>query len=191
MLLMLQMLMIRLCFHVQLDCLTLVHWLQLIHEYYQDLLLIPISQLECNQDDTLEDSPFLLSLSGQEVHHLSLGHLQRQAVFLLIRCSLSLIDMGLRKSTADLNCNCMRPNSSFASDLNAIKDCCAERKGLLEFYGWLQGQVPNIFAEDETYQEKCIKFASSFIRLYKNEVYFPASRKILSAFWALRSMTSV
>ncbi|KAJ8446637.1 hypothetical protein Cgig2_002799 [Carnegiea gigantea] len=163
------MLMIRLSFQMQLDCLTLVHWLQLIREYYQDLLSRPVSELECNQDDTLEDSPFLLSLSVQDVHHLSLCHLQRQAVFLLIRCSLTLSDLWLRKSTADLNCDCMRPNSSFACELNAIEDCCAEKKGLLEFYGWLRGQVSNIFAEDEMYQEKCIKFASSFIRLYKNE----------------------
>jgi len=190
MLLMVQMLMIRLSFQMQLDCLTLVHWLQLIREYYQDLLSRPVSELECNQDDTLEDSPFLLSLSVQDVHHLSLCHVQRQAVFLLIRCSLTLSDMWLRKSTADLNCDCMRPNSSFACELNAIKNCCAEKKGLLEFYGWLRGQVSNIFAEDKMYQEKCIKFASSFIRLYKNEVYFPASRKFLNAFCALRFMTS-
>lgn len=157
-------LMIRLSFCMQLDCSVLVRWLELLHKYYKDLLTRPISQLEYGEDDNFEGSPFLLSLYDKKVHPLSSCHLQRQAVFLFIRCSLSLIIPG------DVKCGCMSPNSYCASELNTIRDCCAEKKGLLEFSGWLQSHVPSImFSDDEMYLEKCIKFASSFIKLYISE----------------------
>lgn len=153
---------------MRLGCSVLILWLQLLHENYQDLLSSPISQLECGENDTLEGSPFLLSLDDREVCHLSSSHLQRKAIFLYLRCSLSLI--GLRK-TADSTCTCTRSNSFFESDLNTVQDCSAENKGLSQFYGWLQGHVPsNAFSEHEINLEKCINFASSFIRLYMQEV---------------------
>ncbi|KMT09381.1 hypothetical protein BVRB_6g134720 isoform A [Beta vulgaris subsp. vulgaris] len=161
------MLMIKLSYHMRLGCSVLILWLQLLHENYQDLLSSPISQLECGENDTLEGSPFLLSLDDQEVCHLSSSHLQRKAIFLYLRCSLSLI--GLRK-TADSTCTSTRPNSFFESDLNTVQDCSAENKGLSQFYGWLQGHVPsNAFSEHEINLDKCINFASSFIRLYMQE----------------------
>lgn len=166
-----QMLMVKLSFHIKLGCSLLSDWLQLLHEYYQDLLSCPISQLEIGQNNTLEGSPFLLCLEDQDVYHLASGHLQRKAVFLFLRCSLSLISI---RNNDDVKCTCAWPTSSIDSTLVMAKDCFAEKKGLLQFHEWVQVQVhtpSNMCLENEIDLEKCIKFASSFIRFYMQEVY--------------------
>ncbi|KAK8674015.1 hypothetical protein V6N13_112321 [Hibiscus sabdariffa] len=60
-------LMIRLSFQIPLDGLVLVSWLQLLHIYFEDLLCLPLTEVE-NQDDCLEGSPFMLNYSDGEVH---------------------------------------------------------------------------------------------------------------------------
>ncbi|CAO2827963.1 unnamed protein product [Amaranthus hypochondriacus] len=163
------MLMVKLSFHIKLGCSLLSDWLQLLHEYYQDLLSCPISQLEIGQNNTLEGSPFLLCLEDQDVYHLASGHLQRKAVFLFLRCSLSLISI---RNNDDVKCTCAWPTSSIDSTLVMAKDCFAEKKGLLQFHEWVQVQVhtpSNMCLENEIDLEKCIKFASSFIRFYMQE----------------------
>ncbi|XP_056696814.1 uncharacterized protein [Spinacia oleracea] len=161
------MLMTKLSIHMQLDCSVLILWLQLLHEYYQDLLSSSISELECGQNDTLDGSPFLLSLDDQEVCQLSSHHLQRKSVFLFLRWTMSLINLG---KTSDFKCTCARPNSFIESDLKTVKDCFAKKKGLLQLHGWLQGHVPsNVLSENGINLDKCIKFAASFIRFYMQE----------------------
>ncbi|KAL2906166.1 Bacterial non-heme ferritin, partial [Bienertia sinuspersici] len=164
------MLMIKLSFHMQLGCSILILWLQLLKKYYQDLLLGPIFQLERGQNDSLEGSPFLSALDGKEICHLSSCHVQRKAVFLFLRCSLSLISLS---KTADFKCTCMRRNSFLEPDLNTVQYCFAEKKGLDEFYGWLQGHAPYIMcSESEVNLDKCINFTSSFIRFYMQELQY-------------------
>ncbi|XP_074308742.1 uncharacterized protein LOC141643468 isoform X1 [Silene latifolia] len=161
------MLMIRLSFHMQLDRSISLLWLQLLHEYFQDLLSTPLSVLPSNQDDSLEDSPFLLSLYDQEVCHLSSCHLQRQTVFLFIRCCLSLIDP---RNSSHLTVGGKRTSSLFDNDSNTSDNYFVRKKGLLEFYGWLQEKAPlAICSENQMHLAKCIKFISSFVRLYMHE----------------------
>ncbi|KAL9241546.1 hypothetical protein vseg_015649 [Gypsophila vaccaria] len=160
------MLMIRLSFHMQLDCLVLLSWLKLLHKYFQGLLSRPLSVVQCGQDDSLEGSPFLSSLHREEVCHLSLRHLQRQAVFLFVRCCLSLIGQGYH-SVMTVG---KRTSSQIDSSSNKIDDNSARKKGLLDFYEWLRGKVSlDITSKNQTYLEKCIEFTSSFITLYIHE----------------------
>ncbi|XWS33677.1 hypothetical protein CRYUN_Cryun22dG0103300 [Craigia yunnanensis] len=70
--------------------------LLLIHDYFQELLCQPLTEVD-DQDDSLENSPFMSSISDGEVHGMHSCHLQRQAIFLFLRCSFSLIN--LRKDT--------------------------------------------------------------------------------------------
>ncbi|XP_021714220.1 uncharacterized protein LOC110682245 isoform X1 [Chenopodium quinoa] len=160
------MLMVKLSLSMQLGCSILILWLQLLHEHYQDLLSSPISQFACGQSDTLEGSPFLLSLDDQELCHLSSYHLQRRAIFLFLRCSLSLMSLA---KTDDFQCTCERPSSFTVFDMNIVKECFAKKKGLLQFYEWLQVHFPSIVTENELKLDKCIKFASSFIKFYMQE----------------------
>ena len=159
--------MIRLSFQIPLDCLVLVSWLQLIHDYFQELLCQPLTEVD-DQDDSLEDSPFMSSFSDGEVHSMHSCHLQRQAIFLFLRCSFSLIN--LRKDTG-MDCPSAAVKSSL--DFDAISDlsCYGRQKGLLELYTWISEHLPvDMLVDHETYKEKCINFSFSFIKLYMHEV---------------------
>ncbi|KAH9605022.1 hypothetical protein KSS87_008577 [Heliosperma pusillum] len=158
-------LMIRLSFHMQLDCSIFLLWLQLLHEYFQDLLSKPLSVVQSSQDNSLEDSPFLSSLCDQEVCDLSSCHLQRQTVFLFVRCCHGLIDP---RNSSDVTVGGKRTSSLFDNDSNF-----GRKKGLVELYGWLQGKAPlEICSGNQTHLAKCIKFTSSFITLYMHELQY-------------------
>ncbi|KAK9713487.1 hypothetical protein RND81_06G030400 [Saponaria officinalis] len=161
------MLMIRLSFHMKLDCSVLLLWLKLLHEYFQDLLSRPLSVVQCGQDDALEGSPFISSLHDEEICHLSLCHLQRQTVFLFVRCCVSLIGP---RYPSDLTIAGKRKSSLFDSNSSIIDNNFGTNKGLCEFYEWLQGKVPlDIFSKNQMYLEKCNEFTTSFITLYMRE----------------------
>ncbi|KAG6663223.1 hypothetical protein CIPAW_02G011900 [Carya illinoinensis] len=71
-------LMIRLSSQIHLKCSILVSWLQLLYTYFQELLWQPITQPESCQDQCLEGSPFLLSVSDVEMRALHSRHIQRK-----------------------------------------------------------------------------------------------------------------
>lgn len=160
--------MIRLSFQTHLDHSALVSWLHLIHKYFEDLILEPITQLEPDQDDCLEGSPFLASLCDAQNKSMSSRHLQRLAIFLFLRCSFSLVN--LRDNIEP--CACENLDSCLVFDQNTPR-CCGRKKGLLELCQWLQRHLPvDIFVDHEMYSEKCTGFASSFLKLYMHEVVF-------------------
>ncbi|TYG40235.1 hypothetical protein ES288_D12G077000v1 [Gossypium darwinii] len=158
-------LMIRLSLQIPLDFLVLVSWLQLLHSYFEDLLYQPLTDV-MNQDDYLEDSPFMLSNFDGEVHSMHSRHLQRQAIFLFLRCSFSLINLG--KATRKHYSSATVKSSI---DVDAISEqSCGREKGLLEIYAWLSGHVVvDKLVAHEMYREKSINFSFSLLKLYTHE----------------------
>lgn len=157
--------MLRLSYQTRLGCSTLLSWLQLLQDYFEELLWKPITEFESGQDQCLEGSPFL-SLSNR-VHGMPSLHLQRQTVLLFLRCCFSLISLTGETSK---QCVCATLNSCLTFDLVTDLDCC-RKKGLLELYKWLQGHLPtNMFVDRKMYLERCIGFALSFLRLFMHEV---------------------
>ncbi|KAM1529407.1 hypothetical protein ACFX1Z_018620 [Malus domestica] len=172
-------LMIRLIFRTYPQQSVLVSWLQLVHDYFGELLRQPITPLEY-QDDCLEGSPFLSSVSDAEVNSLSSRHLQRQAIFLFLRCSFGLISS---KEGTNNKCACAIWNLCLTCDSKTELECCGRKKGLLELYSWLQGHLPtDISVDHEMYFEKCVDFAKSFLQLYikEDDVLFKVLLQLLS-----------
>ncbi|XP_009376493.2 uncharacterized protein LOC103965203 isoform X2 [Pyrus x bretschneideri] len=172
-------LMIRLIFRTYSQQSVLVSWLQLVHDYFGELLRQPITPLEY-QDDCLEGSPFLSSVSDTEVNSLSSHHLQRQAIFLFLRCSFGLISS---KEGTNNKCACAIWNLCLTCDSKTELECCGRKKGLLELYSWLQGHLPTDMSVDhEMYFEKCVDFAKSFLQLYikEDDVLFKVLLQLLS-----------
>ncbi|KAJ0096376.1 hypothetical protein Patl1_28792 [Pistacia atlantica] len=160
-------LLIRLSFHARLDHCILLSWLQLLHNYFKELLQQPMTQVESVQDDCLEGSPFLMSCTDGELYNMCSRHLQRQAVFLFLRCSFTLISL---KEDTKKHCACSAADSCLTFDTISDLDCCGRKKGLLELYKWLQGHLPlDKLVEHEMYMEKCINFSLSFLQLYMHE----------------------
>ncbi|KAK3223048.1 hypothetical protein Dsin_010073 [Dipteronia sinensis] len=160
-------LMIRLSFQSRLDCCITVSWLQLLHNYFQELLWQPIAQVESAGDDCLEGSPFLMSVSNGEIRNIHPHHVQRQAVFLLLRCSFILTS---QKENTNKHCACATVDSCLTIDSISDFDNCGQKRGLLELYQWIQGHLPiDTFLEYEMYIEKCINFSLSFLQLFMHE----------------------
>ncbi|XVF17754.1 hypothetical protein REPUB_Repub10bG0150900 [Reevesia pubescens] len=171
--------MIRLSFQIPLDCLVLVSWLQLLHVYFQELLCQPLTEVE-NQGDCLEDSPFMLSISDGEVHSMHSHHLRRQAIFLFLRCSFSLINLG-----KDTSKHCPSAAVKSCMGFEAISDlsCYGREKGLVELYAWLSEHLSiDMLVDHETYMEKCINFSFSFLKLYvpEDDILFKLLLQLLS-----------
>lgn len=164
----LQVLMIRLSFHARLDDCMILSWLHLLHNYFKELLQQPITEVESVQDDCLEGSPFLMSVTDGELYNMGSPHLQRQAVFLFLRCSFTLVSL---KEDTKKHCACSAADSCLTFDANSDLDCCGRKKGLLELYKWLQRHLPiDKIVDYEIYMEKCINFSLSFLQLYMHEV---------------------
>lgn len=164
----LQILMIRLHSYKYVDCSILLSWLELLHNYFQELLQHPLSQFQSDQDPCLEGSPFLLSLSDGEVSGMHSSHLQRQAIFLFLDCSFSLIS---QKGDPTDRRICPTLNSCLTNDSDSEPDHYCRKKGLLELYKWLQGHLPSeISINPEKYLDICVNFMSSFLQLYLGEV---------------------
>lgn len=163
-----QILMIRLGSFSCLDCSVYLSWLEILHNYFQELLLQPLTQFQSDQGDCLEGSPFLLSLSDGEADGIHSSHLQRQAVFLLLDCSVSLISQrGLK---AD-HCDCSTLCSCFTSNPDPELDHFCSKMGSLELFKWIQKHLPTeISINHEKYLEICMNFMSSFLQLYLCEV---------------------
>ncbi|XP_022928033.1 uncharacterized protein LOC111434940 isoform X1 [Cucurbita moschata] len=161
-------LMIRLSFSCHLQCSTLVLWLQLCRNRFQNLLLLPKLELESSSDTSLEDSPLTVSYFGEERSPCSM-HLRRLAIFLFLRCSLSFIcKQPTEKYDASI---ALKSQLMCTTNLESKCDGCnCSKKAILELYKWLQGNLPtNNFLDTKMYATNCIKFASSFLQLYMHE----------------------
>ena len=76
---------------------------------------------------------------------MSLYHLQRQAVFLFLRCSFSLI--SLREEIRE-QCAYAATNSCVTFHLNSNLECYSQKKGLSELYEQLEGHIPKCLVVD-------------------------------------------
>ncbi|KAI4327504.1 hypothetical protein L6164_019954 [Bauhinia variegata] len=160
-------LMIRLSSETRLDCSILLSWLKLLHRYFQELLWQDLRKFQFDQDDCLEGSPFILSISDGEVRSMHSSHLQRQAVYLFLNCSFRLICRS--GDTADC-CVCSTSYSCLTYDPDSDLDHCCRKKGLLELYKWLQGNLQiDITFSHENYLEICINFMNTFLQLFLRE----------------------
>ncbi|KAI4997255.1 hypothetical protein ZWY2020_052597, partial [Hordeum vulgare] len=98
------MLMIRLKPHIQQTCSHIVCLLTLLRHHFQGLLHEPMFQHSTKLENCLEGSPFLLSgVVLGELQDKSTRHLQRQAMYLFLSCSIFLACCG---NDSRLNCSC-------------------------------------------------------------------------------------
>ncbi|XAR73946.1 hypothetical protein NMG60_11008085 [Bertholletia excelsa] len=175
----LQMLMIRLSFQTCLEYSLLVSWLQLIHVYFEDLLLLPMMDLEPEQH-SLEGSPFLASVSDARFQHMTSIHLQRLVVFLFLRCCFSLF--GLKDGMAE-HCGCANPGTCMKSDTNCDFVCCLRKKGLSELYSWTEKHHPGEMSVGcEFYLQRCTRFSVAFFKLfvYEDDILFKVLLQLFS-----------
>ncbi|XP_026394383.1 uncharacterized protein LOC113289360 [Papaver somniferum] len=161
------MLMVRLSSLIQWECSTLIMWLQLLREYCGDLLHQSISGRQIGQSDSLEGSPFQTDVVCGKVHKICTPHLQRQAIFLFLRCSFNLI--SLSKET-DVKCSCPSSNFCLTHEMQYAQKCCNKKKGWSALSEWLQRHVSTeIIMDGGIYLDKCRTFALSFLRLFIDE----------------------
>ncbi|KAG8384459.1 hypothetical protein BUALT_Bualt04G0120000 [Buddleja alternifolia] len=154
------MLMIKLSSRIRIKDTILMSWIHLVHKYFEDLLLHPISGAKFDQDDFLEGSPFCTSISAPGKQNISSRHLQRLTVFIFLKCSLNLVSM---EGSPD------EQNSAYEK-LKHYSDCQSQRKGLIEFHKWLQAHVPaDIITNHELYFQRCVRFTLSFLQLFMHE----------------------
>ncbi|KAK9129647.1 hypothetical protein Sjap_010134 [Stephania japonica] len=153
------MLMMRLSFLISWKCSDILFWVQLLRKYFSDLLCQPISRSCVDADDCLNGSSFLASIAdGEETYRIHTCHLQRQAILLFLKCSLSLVGLS---NEADPKCSC---------DSLLGEECCNSEKVLAELLDWLQRHVSvDKFVDNENYTEECRNFALSFVQLYMDE----------------------
>ena len=160
--------MIRINFQTSLECSILVSWLQLLWKYFGEILRRPITSLESVQNDILEGSPFLSSISDEEVNSVSTLHIERRAIFLFLKCSFGLINS---KCGTTEKCACGTRNLCLPSDSSVELKCCGRQRGLIELKNWLQWHLPtDMFLSQEIFLQKCIDFSLSFLQLYMHEV---------------------
>ncbi|KAL4180349.1 hypothetical protein AMTRI_Chr13g91670 [Amborella trichopoda] len=155
------MLMIRLCDHIHQQGETLEFWLELLCRCCSDILYKQISEGYVDHGDFLEGSPFLSSLSEKSrLCSVSTRHLQRQAIFLLFKFSIRLMNLENettgRRAFSSMNSQC---DVGFPSN-----------QGMKELMKWLQWHVPSTRLEaDNTNCEECSRFRVAFLNLFVEE----------------------
>ncbi|CAI0553906.1 unnamed protein product [Linum tenue] len=166
----LQMLLLRLSYGTHISCTTLVSWLKLLHDYFEELLLKPMSKVKTCQNDCLEGSPFLSSVSEGEAQHMGHSlHSQRQAILLFLRCCFSLISSTGENTKQLLKAH----NSLSAVNMVSDPDFSGRSKGFIELYKWFQAHLRDSFlCGKEMHVDKCILFARSFLQLYLHELHY-------------------
>ncbi|KAJ6812015.1 uncharacterized protein M6B38_152230 [Iris pallida] len=137
-------------------------WLKLLRRYFGDLLSKSISDYDANSQNCLEGSPFLASIDDA---YTCPGHLQRQLIFLLLKCCITL------SHTKEIGkgCACSAETPYFSTGLQLCSEnCCLI--GLLELSEWLQRfGFLQMLKDGEDYLKACSTFALSFLQLYMEE----------------------
>ncbi|KAG6398490.1 hypothetical protein SASPL_139952 [Salvia splendens] len=146
-------------------------WIHLLHDYFEDLLLQPMSGGKLDQDGFLEGSPFCTSIFDEKQHNIPSFHLQRLVILLFFKCSLNLV--GVEAGPDEQECMDENLKHISSSDLNLeLEFCCTSDNsiGLTELHKWLQLHVhADILLNDELYFERCVRFTLSFIQLFMHE----------------------
>ncbi|XP_011099304.1 uncharacterized protein LOC105177755, partial [Sesamum indicum] len=162
------MLMVKLSSSIHIEQTVLMTWMHLVHMYFEDVLMQPISGVKLDQDGLLDGSPFCTSISDPGKQSMLSRHLQRLTVFLFLKCSLNLA--SCKRSPGEPQCLCENLKHYWTGELNWDPQCCTKSKGLIELDKWLQAHIPvDISANDEFYFERCVRFTLSFLRLFMHE----------------------
>ncbi|KAH6765437.1 hypothetical protein C2S52_016420 [Perilla frutescens var. hirtella] len=163
------MLMVKLSSSIRIGKTVSITWMHLLHEYFEDLLLQPISGGKLNQDGFLEGSPFCTSIFDPEKYNIPSCHLQRLAILLFLKCSLNLV--STEGSPGEQQCKHENlKHGCPPSNLKLDSECCSDNIGLMELHKWLQSHVPDdILLNDELYFERCVRFTLSFVQLFMHE----------------------
>ncbi|CAM9003736.1 unnamed protein product [Rhodiola kirilowii] len=157
------MLMVRLQTGISIDRSITHLCLELLHEYFEDILNKKLTLIKVADNVCLQDSPFSHSTYECGASKASQQHLQRLAILLFVKCTVTLI---ASKAEKKVRCACAK-NLTFA-DLHV--GCCSTRKGLSALYLWLLEQHPiDSYADYDTYVEKCMTFATVFLQLFVDE----------------------
>lgn len=155
------MVMMRLKPYIQQDCSHIVSWLKLLRRYFGDLLHQPISQHIAKPENCLEDSPFLLDMVDLvESQDKSTRHLQRQAIYLFLSCSICL---SYNRNDGALQCSCKRDECLLGHKVQGCSNHC-NCFGLSEISDWFQKCYLN-----GSLDSKSSSFALSFLELYMEE----------------------
>ncbi|KAK6922988.1 Protein Lines, N-terminal [Dillenia turbinata] len=159
------MMMIRLSSLINQDYSVLVSWVQLLHKYFEDDLEKPIMELKREEDASLIDSPFLNCTSDLEGQGFGMSHLQRQVIFLFLKCSISLMCSREKNDPP-----CRTSNLCPSVELKPDQEFCTQRKSLLEIYTWLERQISrNMFMDEKLFLAKHMEFSLSILQLYMHE----------------------
>ncbi|CAD6248427.1 unnamed protein product [Miscanthus lutarioriparius] len=155
------MVMMRLKPYIQQDCSHIVSWLKLLRHYFEDLLHEPISQHIAKPGNCLEGSPFLLDMVDLvESQDKSTRHLQRQAIYLFLSCSICL---SYSRNDGALQCSCKRDECLLGHKVQGCSNHC-NCFGLSEISDWFQKCYLNWSLDSNS-----SSFALSFLELYMEE----------------------
>lgn len=167
--------MVRLVDEIPIDRAICRSCLKLLHNYFEDDLNQKLALVKVADNACLQDSPFWQSAYVEGVCKASQQHLQRLAILLFLKCTVTMITLDAKR-----NVSCVCTNSLTSAELEVR--CCDGRKGVSELYTWLVGQNPvDSYVNCESYFEMCMSFASSLLQLFVNEVG-PASWLLLYYF---------
>ncbi|KAK4393353.1 hypothetical protein Sango_1806100, partial [Sesamum angolense] len=162
------MLMVKVSSNTHIEQTVLMTWMHLVHKYFEDILMQPISGVKLDQDGLLDESPFCTSISNPGKQSMLSRHLQRLTVFLFLKCSLNLASR--KRSPGEPQCVCENLKHYWTGELNLDSQCCSRSKGLVELHKWLQAHIPvDVSANDEFCFERCARFTLSFLRLFMHE----------------------
>ncbi|KAL6629443.1 hypothetical protein ACP70R_029208 [Stipagrostis hirtigluma subsp. patula] len=154
------MVMMRLKPYMQNDCSHIVCWLKLLRRYFSNLLHEPISQNTAKPDNFLEGSPFSLNMVGFAKSQDKLTrHLQRQAIYLFLSCSIC-----LSYNDGRLKCSCTRDDCLLGHKVQGCSNHCT-CFGLSEISDWFQ----RCYLDTRFDSKYSTDFALSFLQLYMEE----------------------
>ncbi|XP_031480350.1 uncharacterized protein LOC116250676 isoform X2 [Nymphaea colorata] len=132
------MLMIRLSDCIHQERATLALWLQLLWNSFGHVLNYPLCEIASSCYAHLEGSPFFATMVGSDMCY---HHLQRQATFLLFKCTFNVINLN--------------------------KDTSVK---IFELSNWLERHFPGAMSiNQESYLEECRRFAFSFLKCFLDE----------------------
>ncbi|XP_039827795.1 uncharacterized protein LOC120689560 isoform X2 [Panicum virgatum] len=156
------MVMMRLKPYMQQHCSHIVCCLKLLRQYFHDLIHEPISQHIAKLDSCLEGSPFLLNMVGLvENQDKSTRHLQRQAIYLFLSCSICL---SYNRNDGTVKCSCKRNDCFLGHKVQGCSDHCS-CVGLSEISDWFQRCYLDMSFDSKSSTD----FALSFLELYMEE----------------------
>ncbi|XP_073141120.1 uncharacterized protein [Henckelia pumila] len=142
-------------------------WIRLIHKYFEDLLLQPLSEGKPYENSSVEETPFCSRIGEPGKLDMMSHHLQRLAVFIFLKLSLNLVSS---KETGDKQCAYEDLRLCLKSDASLDSELCAKCQGLSELQKWLQVHVPaDTFMNNKFLFEFCVRFTRSFLQLYMHE----------------------